>query len=120
MVADTADPHDDALMWWPFSETVTVSRPSGTDRYGDPLPATEHSLVGVFAPGSSGEATDREDQVTSLSAFYVADLNADVTAVDRLLRADGTRWQVAGDPERFSSPFVPAGVCAVHMERITG
>lgn len=101
-------------------ETVTVSRPGGTNRYGDPLSATDHQLTGcVVAPAGSDEQTDRADQVTTRLVVY-ADLDADVTAIDRLVRADGTRWQVVGEPDRYHSPFAPDGVCEIHIERVTG
>ncbi|TDQ01249.1 hypothetical protein EV186_1021117 [Labedaea rhizosphaerae] len=101
-------------------ETVTVSRPGGTNRYGDPLPATEHQVTGcVIAPAGSDEQTDRQEQVTRRATVY-ADVDADVGATDRLVLADGTRWQVIGDPQRYRSPFAPAGVCQVHIERVTG
>ena len=101
-------------------ETVTVSRPGGTNRYGDPLAATEHAVTGcVIAPAGSDEQTEGQDQVTRQATVY-ADLDADVTAVDRLVLADGTRWQVVGEPQRYRSPFAPQGVCQVKIERVTG
>jgi len=37
-------------------QTVTVQRPAGTNRYGDPLPAAEHTIDGcVLAPAGSDE-----------------------------------------------------------------
>ena len=101
-------------------ESVTVSRPGGTNRYGDPLPATEHQVTGcVIAPGGSDEQTESQDQVTRRATVY-ADLDADLTATDRLVLPDGTRWQVIGEPQRYRSPFAPQGVCQVQIERVTG
>ncbi|AXB41296.1 hypothetical protein A4R43_01165 [Amycolatopsis albispora] len=100
---------------------MSVSRPAGTNRYGDPLPATEHTVDDcVLAPGGSSEITDRADQVTARMTVY-AGLTADFEAVDRVTLPDGTRWQVAGAPQRYRSPFVPdSGVCVINLERVTG
>lgn len=101
-------------------QTITVSRPGGTNRYGDPLPATEHTIPGcVVAPGSSEEHTDGADQVHALATVY-APIDADVTATDRLIMPDGTRWQVHGFPARYRSPFTAGGVCVISIERVTG
>jgi hypothetical protein len=104
-----------------IGQQLTVSRPAGTNRYGDPLPATEHSLDDcVLAPGGSSESTDRADQVTARMTVY-AGLRADVLATDRVTLPDGTRWQVVGEPQRFLSPFTADyGVCVINLERMTG
>lgn len=101
--------------------TITVLRPSGVDRYGDTLPTTQHTVDGcVLAPVSSMETTDREDQVTSRIRLYVLDPDVDVLATDRVVLPDNTRWAVNGDPERYRSPFVGEGLCAVNLERVSG
>lgn len=100
--------------------TLTVSRPAGTNRYGDPLPATEHTVPGcVLAPGGSTETTDRADQITSHTTVY-GEYDADVSATDRVVLPDGTRWQVNGDPQRYRSPFTDGGLCVINLERVTG
>lgn len=100
---------------------LIVERPAGTNRYGDPLPATEHTIDGcVLAPAGSSETTDRADQVTNRMTVY-AELHADVRATDRVRLPDDTRWQVDGEPQRYRSPFTPdSGVCAINLERVTG
>jgi hypothetical protein len=105
-----------------IGQTITVQRPSGVDRYGDTLPTTQHTIDGcVLAPVSSAEVTDRADQVTTRMSVHVLNPDTDVVATDRVVLADGTRWAVVGDPDRFRSPFVAnAGVCVIHLERVTG
>lgn len=104
-----------------IGQPLTVSRPGGENRYGDPLPATEHVIENcVFAPGGTSETTDRADQVTARMTVYT-DLDADVTATDRGQAPDGTWWQVSGEPQRYRSPFAAdAGVCVINLERVTG
>lgn len=104
-----------------IGQRLTISRPAGTNRYGDPLPATEHSLDDcVLAPGGSSETTDRADQVTARMTVYTG-LDADVVATDRVVLPDGSRWAVTGDPEHYRSPFAAgAGVCVINLERVTG
>ncbi|MBB5154960.1 hypothetical protein [Saccharopolyspora phatthalungensis] len=104
-----------------IGQRITVSRPSGTDRYGDSLPPTVHVVEDcVLAPAGSSEDTDRADQVTARMRVY-AGLNADVLATDRVVLPDGTRWAVSGEPQCYRSPFVEdAGVCVINLERVTG
>ncbi|OLZ51143.1 hypothetical protein BS329_18045 [Amycolatopsis coloradensis] len=104
-----------------IGQRLTISRPADTNRYGDPLPATEHPLDDcVLAPGGSSETTDRADQVTARMTVYTG-LRADVGPADRVTLPDGTRWQVVGTPERFPSPFAAdSGVCVIALERMTG
>ncbi|WP_027944032.1 hypothetical protein [Amycolatopsis taiwanensis] len=104
-----------------IGHTITVSRPAGVNRYGDPLPATEHTIGDcVLAPHGSVEITERSDQVTTHLTVYTR-VDADVTATDRVVLADGTRWQVSGEPQRWRNPFTDAGgVCQIDLERVTG
>lgn len=102
-------------------QVLTVSRPAGTNRYGDPLPPTGHEIPDcVLAPGGSTEDTDRADQVTTRLTVYTGP-EADVAATDRIVLPDGTRWAVNGEPQRYRSPYAPGhGVCVIHLERVTG
>lgn len=104
-----------------IGQRLTITRPAGTNRYGDPLPGTEHSLDDcVLAPGGSSETTDRADQVTTQMTVYTG-LTADVVATDRVTLPDGTRWQVVGTPAHYPSPFTADhGVCVINLERMTG
>jgi hypothetical protein len=94
-------------------ETITVRRPAspGTSPRGDPLPATEHTVAGcVIAPqvsigqNASGEIVDRRDTVITGLALF-APPNADIRPTDRIVRADGTVWEVEGEPGDWLSPF---------------
>lgn len=100
-----------------FTETVTVERPGGVDRYGDRLPTVSRTVDGcIFAPrGSSGGVTaSREGAssgglaspntvITGLTAFMPE--SAAIDATDIVVRADGTRWEVQGEPGLWRSPF---------------
>lgn len=104
-----------------IGQRLTIERPAGTNRYGDPLPATEHTIDDcVLAPAGSSETTDRQNQVTARTTAY-APPGADVRATDRVRLPDGTRWQVDGEPQRYRSPFATgSGLCVINLERVTG
>lgn len=111
----------------PHGETVTVHRPGGVDRWGQRLPGTRHTISGCgFGPSrgpgraSSEEVTEQANRVVTGLIMYAAH-GADVGALDVVERADGTRWHVLGDPDRWSSPLTgwAAGV-EVALERVTG
>jgi hypothetical protein len=112
------------------SETITVRRPSGpaaTGPRGDPLPYTTHTVTGcVFAPNvSTGENVSaenvyRRDTVSTGLALY-APPDADIIPIDRIVRADGTVWEVEGEPGDWQTPWTgwhPGKVVAV--KRVTG
>ena len=105
----------------PFGETITVRRPGGTDQRGDPEPAVEHTVTGcAFAPRSSTEATDRRDTVVIGLTLY-APPDADIQATDKIVRANGTVWEVDGEPGDWQTPFTgwhPGLQIAV--KRVTG
>jgi hypothetical protein len=112
------------------SETITVRRPSSpaaTGPRGDPLPWTTHTVDNcVFAPSvSTGasvstEAVDRRDTViTGLTLFAPPD--ADIQATDRIVRPDGTLWEVEGMPGPWVTPFTGwAPGLQVAVKRVTG
>lgn len=112
-----------------YGETITVRRPAspGTSPRGDPLPAAEHTVDGcVIAPqvsigqASSGEIVDRRDTVITGLALY-APPGADIQPTDRVVRADGTLWDVEGEPGDWLDPFTgwhPGIVVAIR--RVTG
>lgn len=86
--------------------TVTVTRPGGTDRNGDPLPTATHDIEGCgWAPRTSSESNDRGNAViVGLTLF--APYGADITASDSLLLPDDdTPWYVEGEPGNWRSPF---------------
>lgn len=103
-----------------ITETVTRLRATA-DQFGDLATATETSLRGVvIAPGSSTEVTGGQDTVTTAATLY-APAGTDLVPTDRVRRADGTVWQVDGQPRVWRSPFTgwQPGVEAP-LRRVTG
>lgn len=113
-----------------YTETITVRRPSSPAAIGargDPLPYTTFTVEGcVFAPhvttgeNVSSEDTDRRDTVYTGLALY-APPDADIQPIDRIVRADGTLWEVMGEAADWMSPFTgwhPGRQLAVR--RVTG
>lgn len=109
-------------------ETVTIERPGGTDKWGQKLPSTEHTSEGWgFAPttGTGGQRSSTEDNYQHNTVIRVSTgygpPDADVADQDVIRRADGTRWQVEGDPGRWRNPLTgwPAGT-EVSLRRVTG
>ena len=89
----------------PGYETVTVVRPGGTDRYGDPLPAVEHDeRFCVVAPRGalSSETTFQSDQIIVGWTVY-APPGADIRATDQL-RVRGVLCDVTGEPALWQQP----------------
>jgi len=106
------------------SETITVRRPASpaaTGPRGDPLPWTTRTVDGcVFAPRMSTEAVDRRDTVVVGLTLY-APADADIQATDRIVRADGSVWDVDGMPGTWATPFTnwKPGL-QVAVKRVTG
>ncbi len=86
--------------------TVTVERPGGTDRYGNPLPGATHTVDGcATAPAGSSEQTGAAATV-EWDLDLLAPFDADIAAQDVvLLPGDPERYAVDGRPARFRSPF---------------
>lgn len=85
-------------------ETITVVRPPGRGRYGDPAAgtATEFEVSGCqFAPGPSAEADIAANTVEAEATVY-APPNVDVRATDKI-RARGQLWVVFGAPQFWGS-----------------
>lgn len=93
---------------FPFGETVTIYRATTTvDAYGDDS-QSGWSPAGVLscacAPVSSA-VTDTAGRVTTVSALDVyADHCVDLAPGDQI-EWHGVRWQAAGRPQRWRSPF---------------
>lgn len=107
-------------------QTLTVQRPGGTNRFGDPLPGTEFLSPGwLLAPAGTSEHTEGGEQVIDRLTAY-GPVDADVTATDRIVLSDGSRWQIVGQPQRYRTPFAGVvfssadGLCALTLERVTG
>lgn len=114
-------------MRFPFGETITVRRPGGTDQRGDPEPASTHTVTNcVFAPSVSvganvsNELVNRRDTVITGLTLY-APPDADITPTDQIVRADGTVWEVEGQPGDWLTPFTGwhPGI-QVGVRRVTG
>lgn len=100
---------------FPHGVTVTVERPTGADRYGNPSPPTSHTLDGVaFAPAGSSEMVDRSATVEwdqDLLIGYDDDLRAEDVVID-----GDDRYRVHGRPERWLNPM--SGWAAGGMARL--
>jgi len=106
-----------------YLEDLTVLRPGGQDDYGDPLPETALPLPGcVVVPRvGSRELRDRRDTVIAgIEVYAPLDGPTRVRPTDVLLRADGTRWHVEGEPEQWRSPISDRGAVHISAERVTG
>jgi hypothetical protein len=107
----------------PYGETVTVVRPPGRDRYGDPLPgsATEVDYDGcAWWPRTSTEvAVGQNTLIEGIDVFF-PDSGTDVRATDRL-RLRGVLYDVEGDPGEWRSELTgtEAGT-QVSAKRVTG
>lgn len=113
----------------PYTVTVTVRRPAGTDVYGDPLPGAMHEIPGCIVAPSSGdsgqpastERTDMRDTVITGWTLYPP-YGADILPTDEVqLPGDPTWWQVDGEVGHWSSPFSnwrPGG--QVELRRVRG
>lgn len=90
--------------------TVTVERSGGTDRFGNALPGTSHSIAGcAVAPRSSEERTDGQATVISGRSLYLpagSDITAhDVVVLNGAPQPGDERWQIEGEPAEWTNPF---------------
>lgn len=98
------------------TETVTVIRPTGKDRFGDPLPGSpvEFDVGGcLFAPGNTQELSNGSNIVIADAAIY-GPSGMDVRATDKL-RIRGLLYETIGQPQFWGS----AGT-VVQLRRTTG
>jgi hypothetical protein len=106
----------------PHAEAWSLVRRAGVDDYGDPLPAVSTALLNVVvAPAGGDEADGRGDQVTHRLDLYVdLDQGENVRPTDRLVRHDGTEWNIDGPPQVWRSPVSGRGGVVIRAERVTG
>lgn len=112
----------------PHGETITVQRPAGTDRYGQPLPGTSHTIPGCgWAPRAAAtfgaRSTEEHFQTAQVSTDRVLypPYGADIGPQDEVIFGDGTRWQVEGDPSSWRSPLTGhAPGMEVTLRRVSG
>lgn len=86
------------------TETVTVVRPTGRDKFGDPLPGspTEFDVGGcLFAPGNTKELANGSNVVEAEANIY-GPAGMDVKATDKL-RVRGLLYEVMGQPQFWGS-----------------
>lgn len=98
------------------SRTVTGRDADGNDIYSE----TQTPSTAVFAPGGSVETVDGRDTVVTQPALYSVPVGTDLTAVDAVI-VNGDRYEIAGDPEDFASPYTtwrPGLV--VKLRKVTG
>lgn len=97
-------------MLFPYGVTVTVERSTGSDRFGNPLPADTHTLEGcALAPAGSIEFVNGQATVVDQDTLY-CDFDADLRPQDVVIVPDGApvppgRYQVDGRPQRWQNPY---------------
>lgn len=78
--------------------TVTVSRPSGKDKWGDPLPSAEHEeLDALFDPGSSVDDIDLDANPEEAAKLFFPD-RYDVD----IRNDDSVSFEWLGEPYSFT------------------
>lgn len=85
--------------------------------------ATDSTIVPgcVFAPGSSAENVNAEDQVTENGTLYCP-YGTDPTAYEQVtLPGDSVPWEIQGSPNNWANPFTStlAGT-AISLRRVIG
>lgn len=108
----------------PYGFFVEVERPAAFDDDGVPLPSLSAPLViGRCARNRARttELVDGQQVVVTSEQLICDDADADVDSTDVLVFPDATRWQVAGDVERFRSPLTGwAPGCVIPIARASG
>ena len=112
-------------MSFPYGFDITVHR-GGVDRFGDPLPATDHTVLGcAAAPAGSTEYVGTQATVVDSDTIY-APFDADVKAQDTITVPAGQAiepgtYSVQGTPQRYVNPFTgtQAGT-VIRLTRGTG
>lgn len=120
---------------YPFSETITVVRPGGTDRWGDTTPGAEHTIADVVRyPATASRSVENTDyQDTTVTGYnLLLPAGADLHSADRVrLPGDpapqpgqdpwqAARWAVVGEVTDYTYPFTqwnPGGIAAI--ERVS-
>jgi hypothetical protein len=95
----------DRVSGFPHPVTVTVRRPGGRDREGDPLPGTEHSIGGCAVYPRTSSETEATGTTVITGRTLLAPYGADIAPEDRVVLPDGTVWAVEGQPGPWESPL---------------
>lgn len=112
-------------MTYPAGETVQlIHRVPGTaDSYGDATLVDQAAVVipGVgWDPGTSTESVQGQDQVVHLPRFLLPPGTA-VDPMDAIVRPNGKRYEVTGEPGDYVSVFTGwAPGVVVNVQRVTG
>ena len=116
---------------FPNGETLIVESPAARDPYGDPIPGG----VQVVVPGCActprmatrdliavRELTNYRDTVV-LGLVAHMPVGTEIGPFHTVLRSDGSRWQVVGEPARWYNPHLingRNGCVEVALERVIG
>lgn len=86
--------------------TITVVRPAGFNRWGEPLPGTETAVGGCWADSSDDTGTETHDHsdtdVARLTLYCPP--GTDIRRTDQV-RIDGELWGVDHRPTTPVNPF---------------
>lgn len=102
---------------------ITVIRPGGVDKFGDPdgSPETTHVVAGcAVVPRGSSESDNRGTTVITGLTLY-APYGADIGPADVILLPSGLRYTVQGEVGRWKNWHTgrEAGL-EVALQRVTG
>lgn len=101
--------------------TVTVVRPTGWDRHGDPLTGDpdETEVTGCSVqPASTTEDLDGRDTVAGLWDLFTP-AGVDIRATDRI-RWRGELYEVDGAPQQWDDERGSGHHLEVRLRRVTG
>lgn len=102
--------------------THLVASVTGQDSRGNDVTTFTPAglLAYAFVPGQTTEDIEATEQVTAAAELYLPPDTA-VAPEDRFQLADGTVWDVMGQPSPYSSPFTGiGGTVMVRLRRVTG
>lgn len=114
------------------SQKITVYRRGGVDRFGDPLPGTQHDIDDVVIyPTETASSENSNTNVVTTGRTLLPPDGADIRPTDRI-RLPGDEptaggadpyesapWAVEGDPGEYQNPMTgwrPGGI--VRVERV--
>ena len=112
-------------------ETLTIEGQLQRDPYGDPLPGGVSATVDGCAvtPRLATRDLIAVREITNYRDTVIIGLTAhmpvgtEITAYDVVVRSDGTRWQVVGEPATWYNPHIingRNGCVEVSLERVVG
>lgn len=85
--------------------TVTVERPSGFNKHGEPLTPTTFTVAGcVVYPIATEERYGGRDTIMDLVRL-LAPTSAGIRTTDKVILPNGKRYDVSGEPGDYQSPF---------------